>query len=344
VNITERRRVGRSAVEVTPLGLGTAPLGDLFVHVPDEEATAIVQTAIENGVNLVDTAPYYGLGLSEHRVGHALRSLPDDSFVLATKVGRLLRPVPRGRRRADDLWLGGLAFDPIFDYGYDALLRSHEDSLQRLGLPAVDMVAIHDLDPVFAEAHLFEERLRELERGGARALSELRASGAVGAVGLGINSVGAIPRVLEVIDLDYAIVAMPYTLLDQQALDEELQLCLERGVSVIIGAVFASGVLASAEDSGTYGYQDPPSEIVDRVRRMRAVCERHGVALPAAALQFPLGHPAVAAVIPGAVSRDHIRANVGHFGADIPAALWEEMKTEGLIRADAPVPDAASPR
>jgi D-threo-aldose 1-dehydrogenase len=343
VNITERRRVGRSAVDVTPLGLGTAPLGDLFVRVPDEEATAIVQTAIERGVNLVDTAPYYGLGLSEHRVGEALRNLPHDSFVLATKVGRLLRPVARGERRAEDIWLGGLAFDPIFDYGYDAILRSHEDSLQRLGLPAVDMVAIHDLDPVFAEAHLFEERLRELDRGGARALSELRASGAVGAVGLGINSVGAIPRVLEVIDLDYAIVAMPYTLLDQDALDE-LALCDERGVSVIIGAVFASGILAADSDDGTYAYSEAPSAVVDRVARMRAICERHGVALPAAALQFPLGHPAVAAVIPGAVSRDHIRANVGHFGADIPPALWEEMKTEGLIRADAPVPGAASSR
>jgi D-threo-aldose 1-dehydrogenase len=344
VNVKELRRVGRSAVEVTPLGLGTAPLGDLFVRVPDEEATAIVRTAIESGMNLVDTAPYYGLGLSEHRVGHALRNLPGDSFVLATKVGRLLRPVQRGEPRADDLWLGGLAFDPIFDYGYDAILRSHEDSLQRLGLPAVDMVAIHDLDPVFAEAHLFEERLRELDRGGARAVAELRASGAVGAVGLGINSVGAIPRVLEVIDLDYAIVAMPYTLLDQQALDEELPLCLERGVSVIIGAVFASGVLASGEGSGTYGYADPPSEIVDKVRRMRAICERHGVALPAAALQFPLGHPAVAAVIPGAVSREHVSQNAAQFAADIPPVLWEEMKTEGLIRADAPVPGSASRR
>jgi D-threo-aldose 1-dehydrogenase len=338
VNVVEKRRIGRSTVEVTPLGLGTAPLGDLFVRIADEEATAIVHKALESGITLVDTAPYYGLGLSEHRVGDALRELPDDAFVLATKVGRVLRPVRPGAERLDDLWLGGLAFDPVFDYGYDAILRSHEDSLQRLGMPGVDMVAIHDLDFSFAEAEIFEERVRQLDRGGARALTELRDSGTVGAVGLGINMLGAIPRVLDVIDLDYAIVAMPYTLLDQEALDEELPLCLERGVSVIIGAVFASGVLAAGEGSGTYRYDTVPPEVVEKVKKMRALCEGHDVALPAAALQFPFGHPAVAAVIPGALARDHVRQNAANFAADIPPALWAEMKAEGLIREDAPVP------
>jgi D-threo-aldose 1-dehydrogenase len=338
VNLGEKRRIGRSSVEVTPLGLGTAPLGDLFVRIADEEASAIVHTAIETGITLVDTAPYYGLGLSEHRVGDALRNLPDDGFVLATKVGRVLRPVRRGAERRDDLWLGGLAFDPVFDYGYDAILRSHEDSLQRLGMPAVDMVAIHDLDFSFAEPEVFEERLRQLDRGGARALTELRNDGTVGAVGLGINMLGSIPRVLDVIDLDYAIVAMPYTLLDQEALDEELPLCLERRVSVIVGAVFASGVLAAEEGSGTYRYDTVPPDVVEKVRRMRALCERHDVAVPAAALQFPFGHPAVAAVIPGALARDHVRQNAANFAADIPPALWAEMKAEGLIREDAPVP------
>jgi len=338
VNAAQTRRIGLSSLEVTGLGLGAAPLGDLFVRVSDAEATEIVRAAHECGIALVDTAPYYGLGLSEHRVGDALRTLPRESFVLATKVGRLLRHVPRGGRRSDDAWVGGLDFDPVFDYGYDAVLRSHEDSLQRLGLPWVDMVAIHDLDTSHGRADVFEDRLRELAGGGARALDELRSAGVVDAVGLGINTLGAIPRVLDVIDLDYAIVAMPYTLLDQDALDDELPLCLERGVSVIVGAVFASGLLAVDVGTGTYGYESAPPAVVDKVGRMRTVCERHGVSLGAAALQFPFGHPAVAAVIPGAVSAEQVRQNTARFAADIPAALWGELKAEGLLRADAPVP------
>lgn len=338
MKLGERRRIGRSTLEVSPFGLGTAPLGDLFVRVDDAEATAIVHAALAAGATLVDTAPYYGFGLSEHRVGHALRDVPSESYVLATKVGRLLRAVPRGGRRGEGRWVGGLGFQPHLDYGYDAVLRSHEDSLQRLGLPSVDLVAIHDLDSRHLDADAFDERLRELEGGGALALGELRASGVVAAVGLGINTVGAIPRVLGVMELDYAIVAMAYTLLDQPALDEELALCLDRDVSVIVGAPFASGVLAAAGDEGTYGYEAAPDPVRTKVRRMRAVCERHGVQLAAAALQFPLGHPAVAAVIPGAVSREQVRENAEHFAHDMPVAFWEELKAEGLLREDAPVP------
>ena len=338
MNPAQTRRIGRSSLEVTGLGLGSAPLGELFVRVSDTEATAVVRAAHECEITLVDTAPYYGLGLSERRVGDALRALPRESFALATKVGRLLRPVPLGSRRNDDAWVGGLDFDAVFDYSYDAVLRSHEDSLQRLGLPSIDMLAIHDLDTSHGRADVFEDRLRELAGGGARALDELRSGGVVGAVGLGINTLGAIPRVLDVIDLDYAIVAMPYTLLDQDALDDELPLCLERRVSVIIGAVFASGVLAADQGTGTYGYESAPPAVVEKVARMRAVCERHGVSLGAAALQFPFGHPSVAAVIPGAVSAEQVRQNAARFACDIPASLWEELKAEGLLRADAPVP------
>jgi D-threo-aldose 1-dehydrogenase len=337
VNLAERRRIGRSSVEVAPFGLGTAPLGDLFVRVGAADAGETVQAALATGVTLFDTAPYYGFGLSEHRVGDALREVPRESYVLATKVGRVLRPVPRaGTRAVETRWVGGLAFDPDVDYGYDAVLRSHEDSLQRLGLPSVELLAVHDLDDWHFDADAFEDRLRELE-GGARALTELRASGAVAAVGLGINTIGAIPRVLDVVELDYAIVALAYTLLDQPALDEELPLCLERDVSVIVGAPFASGILAAADD-GPYRYEAAPEAVRDKVRRMRAVCERHGVPLAAAALQFPLGHPAVAAVIPGAISAEQVRENAAHFASDVPAAVWEELKAEGLLRADAPVP------
>ena len=337
MNVRERRQLGRSGVEVSPLGLGTAPLGDLFVRVADDEARAVVRTALETGVTLVDTAPYYGLGLSERRVGDALRAAPPGSFVLATKVGRVLRPVPRGARRANQFWTGGLAFDPVVGYGYDALLRSYEDSLQRLGLPYVDLLAIHDLDLRALERDAFERHLRELASG-ARALEELRTSGAVRAVGLGVTALGSIPRVLDLLELDYALLAMRYTLLDQPALDEELPLCLQRGVGVVVGAPFASGVLAVGGEGGTYDYAAVPEAVRERVLRLRAVCEGHGVPLQAAALQFPLGHPAVTSVIPGAASAEQVRANAEAFALDIPGALWDELKAEGLLRADAPVP------
>jgi D-threo-aldose 1-dehydrogenase len=330
--------VGSSGLAVTRLGLGTAPLGDLFQAVGDDGAAQVLSTAVDAGVTLLDTAPYYGLGLSEHRVGRYVRSLERrDDVVVATKVGRLLAPVPRGREREDTFWAGGLRFDPRFDYGYDAIMRSYEDSLQRLGLDRVEMLAIHDLDVDHFDGDAFDGRLRELEHG-VRALEELRSSGEVQAIGLGINALGSIPRVLELIELDYAIVAMPYTLLDQDALDEELPLCLERGVRVVIGAVFASGLLADDAGAGTYGYTAPPTPVASRAAAMRTVCARHGVSLAAAALQFPFGHPAVAAVIPGALTAEQVRENVQRFAAPVPAVVWEELKAEDLLRADAPVP------
>lgn len=256
----------------------------------------------------------------------------------------MLHAAQPGRARPEPGWVGGLDLAYRFDYGYgyDGVLQSYEGSLQRLGVERVEMLAIHDLDSKHWTLEEFDARLNELERGGVRALEELRSSRAGEAVGLGINSLGSIPRVLDVIDLDYAIVAMPYTLLDQDALDEELPLCLERNVSVIVGAVFASGVLAVDEGSGPYGYEPAPPEIVDRVGRMRAVCERNGASLAAAALQFRLAHPAVAAVIPGAISAEQVRQNVSRLAAHIPDAVWEELKAEGLLRPDSPVPSEAA--
>ncbi len=337
------RTLGGTTVRVSRLGLGSAPLGDLFTHVGDDEAHAVLDAALDAGMTLIDTAPYYGVGLSEQRIGRFVRSVERNRVILATKVGRVLHRAQHGRARREPGWVGGLDFAYRFDYGYDGVLQSYEGSLQRLGVERVEMLAIHDLDSKHWTVEEFEARLHELERGGVRALEELRTSRGVEAVGLGINTLGSIPRVLEVIDLDYAIVAMPYTLLDQDALEEELPLCLERNVSVIVGAVFASGVLAVDEGSGPYGYAAAPREIVDRVGRMRAVCERNGASLAAAALQFPLAHPAVAAVIPGAISAEQVRQNVARLTAHIPDAVWEELKAEGLLHPDAPVPSEAAP-
>ena len=255
-------------------------------------------------------------------------------------MGRLLRPSDTPDRGGIGSFKGGLPFAPTFDYSYDGVLRSLEDSLQRLGRAHVDLVAIHDLDVgYFPDPVVLERHLDDLADGGAKALGELRAAGAIRAVGAGVNELGMIPRLLERVELDFVILAMPYTLLDQEALEEELPLCAERGVGVVVGAVFASGILGAppAADT-TYGYEAPPREIVDRVGRLRAVCARHDVPLGAAALQFPLGHPLVASVIPGAVRPEQVRENVERLATPIPAALWEELKAEGLLRADAPVP------
>jgi D-threo-aldose 1-dehydrogenase len=331
------RPLGRTGLRLTELGQGTAPLGGLFELVSDEDADGVLAAAWEAGVRYVDTAPWYGHGLSEHRTGRFLRRVPRDAFVLSTKVGRVLRRRQRGAAVQETIWAGALPFEYAFDYGYDGVLRSWEDSLQRLGLDRVDLLAIHDLD-VQHHGSALAAHLSELERGGLRALAELRDAGEIAGVGAGINELGMIPRLLALADLDFVILALPYTLLDQEALEEELPLCSERGVGVVIGAPFASGVLAPGAGRATYAYGPVPADVAARVRRLRAACARHGVALAAAALQFPLGHPAVASVIPGALTGAQARENTAAFAAPVPSALWDELRRDGLFRPDVPVP------
>jgi D-threo-aldose 1-dehydrogenase len=336
------RRLGRTDVELPELGLGCAPLGDLFERLDEDVADATLGAAWESGIRFFDTAPHYGAGLSEHRLGHALRGVPPGDVVVSTKVGRVLRPSDAPDPAGRGPFVGGLTFAQEFDYGYDGVLRALDGSLQRLGRSRVDLVAIHDLDVGHhPDPAVLARHLDDVTKGGAKALDELRAAGAIRAVGAGVNELGMIPVLLERVELDYVILAMPYTLLDQEALDDELPLCAERGVGVIVGAVFASGVLAAPPAAGTtYGYDVPPPGVVERVERLRAVCERHGVPLGAAALRFPLGHPLVASVIPGAVRPEQVRENVERLETPIPASLWEELKAEGLVRPDAPVPTA----
>jgi D-threo-aldose 1-dehydrogenase len=233
----------------------------------------------------------------------------------------------------------------VFDYSYDGIMRSIEQSRLRLGITRFDVVFIHDLDRLYFDQPTWDEHFHTLATSGWKALDELRASGQVGAIGAGINDLGLMPRFLEIADIDAFLVAMPYTLLDQEVLDEEFPRCVERGVGFVIGAVFASGILAKGPVPGArYAYADASPEVMEKTRRIQAVCERHGVPLPAAALQFPLGHPAVASVIPGASSRAQQVRNVEAFAHPIPADLWSELKAEGLLRADAPVPGAAADR
>lgn len=340
-----RRQVADTDWFVTQLGFGGGTLGD-----PDEvteswQAEATLASAFEAGIGYFDTAPWYGNTLSEHRIGHFLRTRPRGDYTLATKVGRVyFRPkYPDGFSSCPwaSRWKGGLAFDLRFDYTAQGIERSYQDSLQRLGINSVDALTIHDLD---LKHQKNEEGVRrgfeQLEQGGGFAtLEALKSRAEIKAIGAGINHIGMIPRFLEHFDIDYFLVAMPYTLLDQSALDDELPLCQSRGVSIIVGAVFASGILATGAHKGAqYGYQPADESTLDKVNRIEAVCRRHRCPLAAAALQFPLAHPQVVCVIPGANASQQVQQNLTHMTHAIPDELWAELKQQGLVRRDAPTP------
>lgn len=297
----QKRKIGRTEALVTPIGLGCAPLGDLFVTLSEEDAQQTLQAAWDSGVRYFDTAPFYGIGKSEHRVGTFLRQQPRDEFTISTKVGRVLRRPHDISKMEEGMFAGGLPFEFDYDYSYDGIMRSYEDSLQRLSLNSVDILLVHDLDVYFHESEAkFNAYMGQLISSGWRALEELRGSGQVKAIGSGINTVDTIPHFLEVLDVDTFIMAGAYNLLDQSMLDRELPLCAERGVEVIIGAVFASGILATGPvDGAKFMYEPASEEILEKTRRIEAVCGRHNTPLATAALQFLLAHPSVAALIPG---------------------------------------------
>jgi D-threo-aldose 1-dehydrogenase len=333
------RKLGRADVRVTELGLGTAPLGELFERIDDNEAAGLIAGAWEGGVRYFDTSPWYGRGLAEHTLGRALYLKPRGDYVISTKIGRVLRR-PLGPNAIKDQWLGGLEFQTVFDYGYDGVMRSFEDSLQRLGINSIDLLLIHDLDvwshrsPANVDAYF-----SELATSGWRALEELRDSGAIKGIGAGLNIKEAIPRFLDLFDIDFFLLAMRYTLLEQEVLDGIFPRCAERGVGIVVGGGYNSGILATGAVPGAiYNYSPAGPEILERVRRIEEVCARHRVPLPAAALQFPLGHPIVASIIPGAISRAQVEQNLAAFRHPIPVDLWAELKREKLIRADAPTP------
>lgn len=336
---TATRVVGRTGVAVTQLGLGGASYGELFHRVPEQDAYAAIQAAWDGGVRYFDTAPWYGRGLSELRTGAGLREHPRDEYVLSTKVGRWLK-ASQDPHWDGAPWLGGTPFEVVFDYTYDGIMRAYEQSQLRLGLARYDLAVIHDLDHGYhGEGARFDGHLAALATSGWRAVHELKAAGLIRGVGAGINYPGLIQRLLDLVDLDFFLVAMPYTLLTQDVLDTEFPACVERGVGVVIGAPFQSGILATGPRPGANADYAPASrEVNDKVGRIKAVCESHGVPLAAAALQFPLGHPSVAAVIPGARNAGQVERNLEVFRMPIPAGLWAELMHEGLLRADAPVP------
>lgn len=317
-----------------PLGMGGAPLGNLFARIPDEAATAAVEAAWESGIRHFDTAPHYGAGLSEHRMGAVLRHYPRGEYTLSTKVGRMLDPVP-SVPEMDENFQDALSFRRRLDYGYDATLRSIEDSLQRLGLPRIDIAYIHDCAPDWL-GDSWREQFDIAMNGAARALIRLREEGVIHAWGLGVNVVEPCLLALERSDPDLFLVAGRYTLLDHDALGTLLPACDGRDVHIVIGGPYNSGLLAGGT---TFNYEAAPAGILARAQAIEAVCTRHGVALKAAALQFCAAHPAVAAVIPGARTPEEVRQNAAAMTQPIPDVLWIELKAAGLLPQDAPTPE-----
>lgn len=317
--------LGHTAVSVSPVGLGGAPIANLYQEVSDSDAAATVEQAWASGVRFFDTAPHYGLGLGERRLGAALAGRPRSEFTISTKIGRLLVPDPDGASRRDDEGGFDVPADHrrVWDFSADGVLRSLDASLDRLGLDRVDVVLIHDPD------NHWEEAVGQAYP----ALHELRSQGVIGAIGAGMNQSAMLTKFVSETEVDAVLLAGRYTLLDQSAAVDLLPACAERGVSVIAAGVFNSGVLATDDppDQATYNYRPAPPEIRERAAAIGAVCRRHGVPLPAAAIAFVQARPEVATVLLGAKNAAEVAANAKSAAVEVPSQLWAELAAEGLI-------------
>jgi D-threo-aldose 1-dehydrogenase len=323
--LTDRQQLGRTPLQVTALGLGTAPLGGLYEAVEEDSADAVVQTAWDRGIRFFDTAPQYGHGNAERRLGRNLQDKPRDEFVLATKVGRLLRPQPLTEKR---YYFGTPDEIPVFDFSYDGVMRSVDESLSRLGLDRVDILHIHDPD----------DHPDEALGGALKALIQLRSEGTISAVGAGMNQAEMLTRFAQTGEFDCFLLAGRYTLLEQNALDNLLPAAKEHEIAIIAGGVYNSGLLANPTAGTHYNYDEAPPELLERAQALQRVCEDHGVPLRAAAIQFAGFHPAIPTVLTGPRGVDELIDTCELHERTIPNALWAELKQEGLLRRDAPTP------
>jgi D-threo-aldose 1-dehydrogenase len=335
-----RRELGKTGLSLCSLGFGGAAIGNLYREMPDEDASAAVREAFTAGVCYFDTAPFYGFGLSELRLGKALHGA-QPSPVISTKVGRRLIPTgPQTASVGRDGYFSPRPFAPVFDYGYDAVMRSHAESLERLGVARVDILLCHDIGRLtHGDAHA--ARVREFLEGGYRAMRELRDTGAVRAIGLGVNEWEICVELLGSCDLDCILLAGRYTLLEQPALAKLLPLCEQRQVSIICGGPFNSGILAAGSRAGAsahYNYAAPPAAVLERVAKLEQVCADFDVPLQAAALQFPLAHPRVASVVAGCANGAEARNCVAMFSHTIPPEFWRALRERELVDARAPLP------
>jgi D-threo-aldose 1-dehydrogenase len=329
----EKRRIGQTALEITTLGLGGASLAGIFSAVPADQARATVSHALDAGLNYLDTAPQYGLGRSEHLVGDVLRTRRADA-VLSTKVGRLLKPVsPENQDKG--AWVDPLPFDQLYDYSYDGVMRSFEDSLQRLGVNSIDILYVHDIGTATHGVEANKMLWQQLASGGYRALRELRDSGVISAIGLGVNEWEVLMDAMTLGDWDVFLLAGRYTLLEQTSLSPFMTTCAERGASVVVGGPFNSGILVGG---ATFNYAKAPEAIVAKVKAIEAVCKEFNVPLPAAALQFPLTHPVVCNVLPGPRSPAELDGILDWWDIKIPTELWTTLAAKGLLAPGTPIP------
>jgi len=334
---TQKRKFGRVDLDVTAFGFGTAPLGNFLQEIDEPTATAMFDTAWNAGIRLVDTAPMYGHGLAEIRTGQALRWKKREDFVLASKVGRVLKPAPRASIDFAP-WVNAAPFTMQFDYTYDGTMRAVEDSLQRLALEHIDIMFIHDID-VFTRGAEQPEVFRQAMDGCYRALASLRDQKVLKAIGVGVNEWQVCHAALQQRDFDCFLLAGRYTLLEQEALNDFLPLCQARGAAVLVGGGFNSGILATGAKAGAkYNYAPAPAAVMEKVAKIEAVCAAHDVPLAAAALQFVVAHPAIPSFIAGTRTVQQLQQNLAWFTHPIPPAFWADLKAQGLLREDAPVP------
>jgi D-threo-aldose 1-dehydrogenase len=338
MNPRATRKLGKSELDVSVLGFGGVPIGDFWAKMSDETAIATVQRAAETGLSLFDTSPLYGHGLSEHRIGQVLRQRDRSTFVLSTKVGRILEPMDEAKINRG--WFaGGLNFEPHYDYSYDGVMRSLEHSLHRLGMNRVDVLLIHDID-VWTHGADYGMRLQQVMEGCYPALEKLRGVGIVRAIGIGVNEIAPSLHFARETDIDCILLAGRYTLLEHAALDELLPLCSQKNIGIMLGGPYNSGILATGAVPGAaYNYKPAPPAIMKRVARIEAICKRHGESIAAVALQFPLGHACVSSMIPGAAKPEEVDRNITLMQRKIPKALWAELKYESLMPETAPVPE-----
>jgi D-threo-aldose 1-dehydrogenase len=336
-----RRALTRSPLGLTALGCGTAPLGNLYRAISDATAEETIAAALAAGVRYFDTAPYYGFGLSERRLGSALLGVRD--VVISSKVGRLLRPLSHEHATtARHGFASALPFEPVFDYRYDAVMRSWQESRRRLGVERIDILLVHDIGARTHGDRHAETFAQLMHGGGLRALQELRDCGAIAAIGIGVNEWEIALEIVNTAAIDIVLLAGRYTLLEQSAVTTFLPACDRLGVSVAVGGPFNSGILATGSRAPSselrYDYGPVPGTVLERVRAIEATCSRHGVSLQAAALQFPLAHPAVVSVVPGVDSAARVAETAAAMRAPIPADFWLDLRASGLLHRDAPLP------
>ena len=336
--VITKRRIGQTDLMVSTLGLGCASIGNLYHKVPTDEANKIVKSAWDAGFRYFDTAPHYGQGLSERRIGDALRGQVSGEYALSTKVGRLLQPAGYAEERHG--FVSPMPFDFIYDYSYDGVMRSFEDSLQRLGLDSVDILYMHDIGAA-THGDKHASIFRDAMEGGFRALEELKNSGMIKAIGIGANEYEVCEEALDYGDWDCFLLAGRYTLLEQEALNSFLPKCVERKSTIIIGGPYNSGILATGtkgKGPWHYDYGRAPDDVVAKVSKIETICAEFNIELAAAALQFPLAHPAVCSVIPGIGSARRVYQTLDLFSTEIPIEFWSALSEHGLLSDGAPVP------